>query len=70
MTGYVRLEEAQVKQTEKLDIGFFDKYLTVWVALCMVAGVMIGKFLPGCPRFSGGSNTRRSQSPSLCLSGS
>lgn len=53
MTGYVRLEEAQVKQTEKLDIGFFDKYLTVWVALCMVAGVMIGKFLPGVPTFLG-----------------
>jgi len=38
---------------QKLDISFFDKYLTVWVALCMVAGVMIGKFLPGVPAFLG-----------------
>ena len=38
---------------QKLDIGFFDKYLTVWVALCMVAGVLIGKFLPGVPAFLG-----------------
>ena len=34
-------------------IGFFEKYLTVWVILCMVAGVLIGKFLPGIPAFLG-----------------
>lgn len=32
-------------------IGFFQKYLTVWVALCMVAGILIGKFLPVIPEF-------------------
>lgn len=30
-------------------IGFFEKYLTVWVILCMAAGILIGKFLPGVP---------------------
>ena len=34
-------------------IGFFDKYLTLWVAACMVAGVLIGRFLPGIPDFLG-----------------
>lgn len=34
-------------------IGFFEKYLTVWVLLCMAAGVLIGKFLPGIPAFLG-----------------
>ena len=34
-------------------IGFFERYLTVWVILCMVAGVLIGKFLPGIPTFLG-----------------
>ena len=34
-------------------IGFFEKYLTVWVILCMVAGVLIGRFLPGIPAFLG-----------------
>ena len=33
--------------------GFFEKYLTVWVILCMVAGVLIGRFLPGIPAFLG-----------------
>lgn len=32
-------------------IGFFEKYLTVWVMLCMFAGVAIGAFLPEVPRF-------------------
>ncbi len=34
-------------------INFFQKYLTLWVALCMVAGVLIGKFLPAIPAFFG-----------------
>ncbi|MPM03444.1 Arsenical-resistance protein Acr3 [bioreactor metagenome] len=34
-------------------IGFFEKYLTVWVILCMAAGVLIGQFLPGVPAFLG-----------------
>ncbi len=32
-------------------IGFFAKYLTIWVAICMVAGVLISKYLPGIPEF-------------------
>ncbi len=35
----------------KLEIGFFQKYLTLWVAICMVAGVLIGKFTPQIPDF-------------------
>ena len=27
-------------------IGFFERYLTVWVALCIVAGVALGQLLP------------------------
>lgn len=30
-------------------ISFFEKNLTVWVVLCMVLGVLIGKFLPAIP---------------------
>lgn len=32
-------------------IGFFQKYLTIWVILCMAAGVLIGRFLPSIPAF-------------------
>jgi len=34
-------------------IGFFEKYLTVWVLLCMAVGILIGRFLPGIPAFLG-----------------
>ena len=28
-------------------IGFFERYLTIWVALCIVTGVALGQLLPG-----------------------
>ncbi|MDA3847178.1 MAG: ACR3 family arsenite efflux transporter [Vallitaleaceae bacterium] len=34
-------------------ISFFEKYLTIWVGLCMVLGVLIGKFIPAIPDFLG-----------------
>src|ERR1035438_4067202 len=27
-------------------LAFFERYLTLWVALCMLAGVLLGKLLP------------------------
>lgn len=27
-------------------IGFFQKYLTLWVALCMILGVVLGQVFP------------------------
>ena len=27
-------------------LNFFERYLTVWVAVCMVVGVLLGKLLP------------------------
>ncbi|MBW9155718.1 ACR3 family arsenite efflux transporter [Clostridium tagluense] len=38
-------------EAKKSDMGFFQRYLTVWVAICMVVGVLIGKFIPQIPEF-------------------
>ncbi len=38
-----------MKQSKTAGISFFEKNLTLWVILCMVAGVLIGKFLPAVP---------------------
>ena len=35
------------KRTE--GISYFQRYLSVWVLLCMVIGVLIGHFIPGIP---------------------
>ena len=32
---------------EAKGLGFFEKYLTVWVGLCIVAGIVLGKIAPG-----------------------
>jgi ACR3 family arsenite transporter len=34
-------------------IGFFERYLSLWVILCMVVGILIGKFIPAIPEFLG-----------------
>lgn len=34
----------------KQGLGFFEKYLTLWVAICIVAGVVLGLYAPGFPR--------------------
>lgn len=36
---------------EKSAIGFFEKFLTLWVLICMGLGVLIGHFLPSVGEF-------------------
>ncbi len=31
------------------DLGFFERYLTIWVALRIVAGVALGQLVPAVP---------------------
>ena len=40
-----------MKQEYYSGISFFQRYLTAWVILCMVLGILIGKNLPGIPAF-------------------
>lgn len=40
-----------VENQNNSGIGFFQKYLTIWVAVCMVVGILIGKFTPAIPEF-------------------
>ena len=32
-------------------LGFFERYLTLWVGLCMIAGLAVGKWTPGTVRY-------------------
>ena len=34
-------------------ISFFERYLTIWVGICMVVGVAIGVYIPSIPKFLG-----------------
>lgn len=42
-----------MSKTKLEGISFFERYLTVWVGLCMVVGVMVGNYLPWIPDFLG-----------------
>ncbi len=39
--------EAVARQAAGGGLGFFERYLTLWVALCIVAGILLGQLLPG-----------------------
>lgn len=52
------------KGKQREGIGFFEKYLTVWVLICMAAGILIGKFLPAVPVFWDALSMHKYPSPS------
>ena len=39
--------EVTAKRAAGAPMSVFERYLTVWVALCIVAGIALGQFLPG-----------------------
>lgn len=39
------------EESQNKGISFFEKYLTIWVIICMAIGISIGKFLPSIPNF-------------------
>lgn len=43
------MRKEKIEQEKAL--GGFEKYLTLWVAICMVIGVLTGVYLPGIPEF-------------------
>ncbi|MCG8502168.1 MAG: arsenical-resistance protein, partial [Firmicutes bacterium] len=38
------------EREQKKGLGLFERYLTLWVAICMVAGVAIGQLMPAFPQ--------------------
>ena len=46
----------ETKDVTKQDKGLnvFEKYLTIWVILCIVGGIVLGKFAPGFAKYLDG----------------
>lgn len=40
-----------MSKNKNSNINSFQKYLTVWVIICMIIGILIGKFLPFIPQY-------------------
>ena len=45
------IEEVMESVNSNKGISFFQKYLTVWVIICMGIGILIGNFIPSVPEF-------------------
>ncbi len=44
--------ETKEEHTKKeLSLGLWEKYLTLWIALCIVVGLLVGRFLPEFGQF-------------------
>jgi ACR3 family arsenite transporter len=39
------LADAQTS-TRKATLGMFEKYLTLWIAICIIVGLLVGRFVP------------------------
>ncbi|MFH0859851.1 MAG: ACR3 family arsenite efflux transporter [Candidatus Altiarchaeota archaeon] len=35
---------------ETKSLGIFEKYLTLWVILCIISGILVGQFMPSLPK--------------------
>ncbi len=47
MGGEKNVKARSMAEESKSDLGFFEKYLAVWVGLCMLVGLVLSQYLPG-----------------------
>ncbi len=52
---------------EARGLGFFERYLTVWVVLCIVAGIFLGKVAPGMARWLDGFAINVGEAPVVSI---
>ena len=45
----MQTREEHVKK--ELSLGLWEKYLTLWIALCIVTGLLLGRFVPEFGQF-------------------
>lgn len=52
---------------DKRKMGFFERYLTIWVALCILAGIALGKLAPGFARTLDGMAIHVNDAPVISI---
>ena len=48
------MPHAPDSETQPKGLGFFERYLTIWVILCIAGGILLGKVAPGIAHFLDG----------------
>jgi len=62
-------EAASGRRPARPPMGVFERYLTVWVFVCIVVGIAAGQFLPGLSQAVGRMEIARVNVPWGCSSG-
>jgi ACR3 family arsenite transporter len=45
------MASSTVNNSKEVSLGLFEKYLTLWIAICIVIGLLLGRFLPQFGRY-------------------
>jgi arsenite transporter len=45
------LETPQEHTKKELSLGLWEKYLTLWIAICIIVGLLVGRFIPEFGQF-------------------
>ena len=59
-----------MSNTEKLDtksMNIFERYLTIWVGLCIIGGIALGKFAPGFAKALDGMSINVNNAPIVSI---
>lgn len=51
MKGVNSLETKEEHVKKELSLGLWEKYLTLWIAICIVVGLLVGRFIPAFGQF-------------------
>lgn len=60
-------EACEITTGGKKHLSIFDRYLSIWVALCIVVGTLVGYFIPGTARVLDKASTARISWPIAVL---
>ena len=58
---------AEATSARKSEMGRFERFLTVWVALCIIAGIVLGQLMPGVFRAVGDATVAQVNMPVAVL---
>lgn len=61
------MSTATAERQETRVLGFFERYLSVWVILCIIAGIVLGKIAPGAARFLDSLAIRVNEAPVVSI---
>lgn len=61
------LQAAALQQKKCLNMSIFERFLTVWVALCIIVGVALGHYLPGAFQAIGAAEVAKVNLPVAVL---